>query len=114
LALSSLVGCRQAPEVSVVRVERGEVEETVSGVNSGTVKAEQLAELAFGAVGRVKEVHADLGQRVQAGAVLAEIENGDLNSLLQVAKEELDRALTLEKSRAASRSNVIQAQGNYL
>jgi HlyD family secretion protein len=50
---------------------------------------------------------------VQAGAVLAEIENGDLNSLLQVAKEELDRALTLEKSRAASRSNVIQAQGNY-
>jgi HlyD family secretion protein len=89
------------------------VEETVAGVNSGTVKAEQLAELAFGAVGRVREVNVHIGDRVPKGAVLAQIENGDLLSRLAVAEEELARAKTLQQSQAASRSNVIQAQGNY-
>jgi HlyD family secretion protein len=89
------------------------VEATVTGVNSGTVKAEQIAELAFGAVGRVKLVSASVGDTVGKGAVLAEIENEDLKSRLDVASEELARAKTLEKSKAASRSNVIQAQGEY-
>ena len=111
--LFSTVGCKSSPEVLVVKVERGSVEETVAGVNSGTVKAEQLAELAFGAVGRVKDVSVSLGQSVEKGAILAEIENGDLKSRLDVATEELARAKTLQQSQAASRSNVIQAQGNY-
>ena len=111
--LLSLAGCKEKPEVSVVSVARGSVEETVTGVNSGTVKAEQLAELAFGAVGRVREVNVHLGERVPKGMVLAQIENGDLKSRLEVAQEELARAKTLQQSQAASRSNVIQAQGNY-
>jgi len=85
----------------------------VSGVNSGTVRAEQLAELAFGAVGRVKELRAHLGQQVKVGEILAEIENNDLKSRLDVALEELARAQRLSQSQAASRSNVIQAQGTY-
>jgi HlyD family secretion protein len=44
---------------------------------------------------------------------LAEIENGDLKSRLDVAAEELTRAQRLSESKAASRSNVIQAQGAY-
>jgi HlyD family secretion protein len=111
--LLSLTGCKEKPEVSVVSVAQGSVEETVAGVNSGTVKAEQLAELAFGAVGRVREVNVHLGERVPKGIVLAQIENGDLKSRLEVAQEELARAKTLQQSQAASRSNVIQAQGNY-
>jgi HlyD family secretion protein len=99
--------------VSVVSLNRGTVEETVSGVTSGTVEAEQIAELAFGAVGRVKEVSAAVGDTVRAGAILAQIENEDLKSRLDVAAEELARAKTLQQSQAASRSNVIQAQGNY-
>ncbi len=106
-------GCKEKPEVGVVEVSRGAVEESVSGVNSGTVKAEQLAELAFGAVGRVREVNVHLGDRVLKGMILAQIENGDLKSRLDVAQEELVRAKTLQQSQAASRSNVIQAQGNY-
>lgn len=106
-------GCKAKPEVAVVRASRGSVEATVTGVNSGTVKAEQIAELAFGAVGRVKEVSVHLGQRVKQGDVLAEIENGDLKSRLNVAEEELERAKRLSQSQAASRSNVIQAQGTY-
>lgn len=108
-----VAGCKAKPEVSIVSASRGSVEATVTGVNSGTVKAEQIAELAFGAVGRVKEVSVHLGQRVKQGEVLAEIENGDLKSRLNVAEEELDRAKRLSQSQAASRSNVIQAQGTY-
>lgn len=106
-------GCGKRPEVSVVSLSHGTVEETVSGVTSGTVEAEQIAELAFGAVGRVKEVSAAVGDTVRAGTVLAQIENEDLKSKLDVAAEELTRAKTLQQSQAASRSNVIQAQGNY-
>lgn len=113
LIILACPACAKKTEVEVVKVQRGSVEATVTGVNSGTVRAEQLAELAFGAVGRVKTVNVHLGQRVQQGEVLAEIENGDLKSRLDVAAEELARAQTLSASRAASRSNVIQAQGNY-
>jgi HlyD family secretion protein len=113
VVLLLLLGCGKSPEVSVVSLSRGTVEETVSGVTSGTVEAEQIAELAFGAVGRVKEVSAAVGDAVRAGAILAQIENEDLKSRLDVAAEELARAKTLQQSQAASRSNVIQAQGNY-
>ncbi len=113
LFLLGLSGCGKKPEVSVVSLSRGTVEETVTGVTSGTVEAEQIAELAFGAVGRVKEVTAAVGDTVRAGTILAQIENEDLQSKLDVAAEELARAKTLQQSQAASRSNVIQAQGNY-
>lgn len=106
-------GCRKAPEVQVVRVTKASVEATVTGVSSGTVRAEQLAELAFGAVGRVREVTVHLGDAVRQGQILAQIENGDLKSRLDVAAEELARAQRLSESKAASRSNVIQAQGAY-
>ncbi|MFO0007718.1 MAG: biotin/lipoyl-binding protein, partial [bacterium] len=89
-------GCKPPPEVSVVAVTRASVEETVTGVNSGTVKAEQLAELAFGAVGRVRELNVKLGDRVPQGMILAQIENADLRSRLDVAAEELQRAKTLQ------------------
>jgi HlyD family secretion protein len=111
--LFCLSACGKKPEVSVVSLSRGTVEETVTGVTSGTVEAEQIAELAFGAVGRVKEVSAAVGDSVHAGAILAQIENDDLKSRLDVAAEELGRAKTLQQSQAASRSNVIQAQGNF-
>jgi HlyD family secretion protein len=112
--LINLSSCRRsAIEVQIAAPKRGPIEESVTGVNSGTVEAEHLAELAFGAVGRVKLVKADVGDTVSAGAVLAEIENDDLVSRLDVAREELERAKTLQLSRAASRSNVIQAQANF-
>jgi HlyD family secretion protein len=113
IALLYFTACKAKPEVPVVTVGRGSVEATVTGVNSGTVKAEQIAELAFGAVGRVSEVNVHLGQAVRSGEILAEVENGDLRSRLSVAAEELDRAKRLSQSQAASRSNVIQAQGTY-
>lgn len=107
------LGCGKRPDVSVAIAARGPIEATVSSVNSGTTRAEQIAELAFGSVGRVKEVNCDLGQAVRRGEVLAQVENDDLKSRLDVAAEELERAKRLSQSQAASRSNVAQAQGNY-
>lgn len=111
--LSLVIGCKKVSEVRVASIKLGEVEAVVVGVNSGTVKAEQVAELAFGAVGRVKRVAVSLGSSVNTGDILAEIENDDLHSQLEVAREELARAQRLEKNRAASRSTVIQAQGIF-
>lgn len=113
LCVVPLLACGERAEVSVATVAKGSVEATVSSVNSGTTEAEQIAELAFGSVGRVKEVKCRLGQVVAEGDVLAQVENGDLKSRMDVAAEELERAKRLSQSQAASRSNVIQAQGNY-
>jgi HlyD family secretion protein len=99
----SVTGCSRSPEVTAV----------VSSVTSGTVRAEQVAELAFGTVGRVKELNVKLGDHVQAGAVLAQVENDDLRSRMRVATEELERATTLYRSNALSRSAYIQAGGDF-
>lgn len=111
--VSSVIGCKKRPEVNTAAVTKAKVEETVSSVNSGTTRAEQIAELAFGTVGRVNEVNCELGQVVREGDILAQVENSDLKSRRDVALEELERAKRLSQSQAASRSNVIQAQGNY-
>jgi HlyD family secretion protein len=113
-ALSSVVlGCGKKPSVQVVKATRSPIEASVSGVTSGTVRAEKVAELAFGTVGRVRELNVELGDKVKAGEVLAQVENEDLLSRLHVAKEELERSKRLSRDNAMSRSNLIQAQGTY-
>jgi HlyD family secretion protein len=72
-----------------------------------------VAELAFGSVGRVQQLNVQLGDQVKAGEVLAQVENQDLASRLNVAREELDRSKRLSRDNAMSRSNLIQAQGAY-
>lgn len=107
------LGCKGKPEVRVVPVAKAHVEATVSSVNSGTVRAEHITSLAFGAVGRVKEVNCKLGDTVRKGDVLAQIENDDLRSRLQSALEEYERSQKLSKSDAMSQSGVTQARANY-
>lgn len=108
-----LLGCGKKPSVQVVKATRSPIEASVSGVTSGTVRAEKVAELAFGTVGRVRELNVELGDKVKAGEVLAQVENEDLLSRLEVAKEELERSKRLSRDNAMSRSNLIQAQGTY-
>jgi len=99
--------------VRVAPVTKAHVEATVSSVNSGTVRAEGNTELAFGTVGRVKEVNVKLGDSVRAGQILAQVENDDLTSRLQSALEEYERSQRLSKSDAMSKSGVTQARANY-
>lgn len=85
----------------------------MSSVNSGTVRAEGNTELAFGTVGRVKEVAVKLGDSVREGEILAQVENDDLKSRLQSTLEEYERSLRLSKSDAMSQSGVTQARASY-
>jgi HlyD family secretion protein len=107
------VGCSKPAEVKVAKVSRQRVEATVSGVSSGTVRSEQISELAFGLVGRVKALNVKLGDLVKSGAVLAEIENNDLRSRLDAAREELERRRRLMSDNAMSRSSFIEAQSEF-
>jgi HlyD family secretion protein len=113
VVVSLVSGCKGTPEVRLARVSKASVEATVSSVNSGTVRAEGNTELAFGTVGRVKEVNVKLGDAVKAGQVLAQVENDDLKSRLQSMLEEYERSQRLSKSDAMSQSGVTQARASY-
>ena len=113
MVVSLVSGCKGTPEVRLARVSKASVEATVSSVNSGTVRAEGNTELAFGTVGRVKEVNVKLGDAVKAGQVLAQVENDDLKSRLQSTLEEYERSQRLSKSDAMSQSGVTQARASY-
>ncbi|MEY4669942.1 MAG: hypothetical protein RL518_2641 [Pseudomonadota bacterium] len=106
-------GCKGRPVVRVAHVTKAHVEATVSSVNSGTVRAEGNTELAFGTVGRVKEVSVKLGDTVREGEILAQVENDDLKSRLQSTLEEYERSQRLSKSDAMSQSGVTQARASY-
>ena len=110
LPLLLIVGCAKATPVTVKKAERRATEEIITGVNSGTVLAEQDTELAFGAVGRVATLHVSLGDTVKRGAVLAELENDDLKTTLAVATKEEQRLNSLKDVKAVSSSMIDQAK----
>lgn len=104
-----ITGCKEAPEVLIVPAKRANVESIVSNVNAGTVRAERTAELAFGAVGRVKRLNVDLGDVVKQDQILAEVENADLTNELARAEREYKRRVTLS-SREVSQSELDAAR----
>jgi len=75
--------------VSVVKVERGRVEETVTNSRAGTVKARQRAKLSLEIGGRVVEVLHRKGARVRAGDVLLRLHDDSQQAAVQMAKREL-------------------------
>ncbi|MBN8549788.1 MAG: efflux RND transporter periplasmic adaptor subunit [Deltaproteobacteria bacterium] len=103
-----LAGCAKTPEARTVTASPQTVTSTVSSVNSGTVRAEKVAELAFGAVGRVKVLNVRVGDNVKKGQVLAELENDDLISMLTTAQQELVRRTQLRTSKAVAESELDQ------
>jgi HlyD family secretion protein len=108
-----VIGCGKTPEVKVAAVSKQRLEATVTGVSSGMVRSEQIAELAFGTVGRVKALNVKLGDAVKEGEILAEVENDDLRSRLIVAREELSRRKELTSNHAMSKSSLNQAQSEF-
>lgn len=81
---------RSADLGATLAVARGDFSEQVDV--SGSVVAARDADLGFAANGRVSGVYAAVGDRVEAGAVLAEIENGDLAASLDQKRSALARA----------------------
>jgi HlyD family secretion protein len=103
LALAVLAGAvglgwlatRPAPlKVVVTTVERGAVEATVSNTRAGTVKACRRAKLAPPAGGQIAAMKVKKGQRVQAGEVLLELWNSDLQAQRGLAAQQLLAAQT--------------------
>src|SRR3989344_9021992 len=97
-----LFGGKKAEE-QVITVEKGSFVQEVSV--SGKVVAAQDVDLGFSQGGRVSGVYAKVGDFVQAGAALAEIENGELRaSVLQkqaaLEREQASLALLKEGTRS--------------
>jgi HlyD family secretion protein len=75
--------------VSVIKVERGRVEETVTNSRAGTVKARQRAKLSPETGGRVAEIPHRKGAHVQVGDVLLRLHDDTQQAAVQKAKREL-------------------------
>jgi HlyD family secretion protein len=106
----AVTGCTKSAPVLTKKAERKSIEEVITGVNSGTVLAEQDTELAFGSVGRVSALHISLGDTVKKGDVLAELENDDLKTTLSVALKEESRQNSLKDIKAVSSSEIDKAR----
>lgn len=91
----ALLSCSKPLPVVTARVTKAPVESTISAVNAGTVTAERAAELSFGMVGIVANVHVEVGDQVEEGQILAELENSELHTALTNALRDAERARNL-------------------
>jgi HlyD family secretion protein len=121
VALLALVRVVQGPDVAYVTttVERGDVREVVS--ISGTIEADNTAELSFPVSGTVAEVRVTAGDVVAAGDILVTLERSDLlaerrdaEAALQIARA--DRAELIagptSEARDVTRTAVETAEQN--
>ncbi|MBI5405522.1 hypothetical protein HY972_00580 [Candidatus Kaiserbacteria bacterium] len=95
-------------------VSPGDFKEQVSV--SGTVTASKDVDLGFAANGRIAGTYARVGQRVEAGTILAEIENGDLVAAFSQKKAVLAslQAGTRPEQIAIALAAVTSAQAKLL
>lgn len=110
----------QAPQVPLLKVERGLVEATVSNTRAGSVKACRRAKLAPPAGGQIAKMLVKKGQRVKAGQVLLALWSDDLQAQSQLAHAQLSTAKVQAKQacvqaeladQEAARSRKLQASG---
>jgi HlyD family secretion protein len=98
-------------------VERGTIRVTIDG--SGSLAPNDEVALAFSAGGDVAEVLVDVGDVVQAGDVLARLDDADAREAvadaeLQVAQAEINLALTrAEAELGLAQANLDAAQASY-
>lgn len=98
LALAAWYFTRPKPLlVTLLKVERGMVEATVSNTRAGTIKACRRAKLAPPAGGQISQLRVQKGQRVVAGQVLLELWNNDLVAQERLAQEQLKTSTTRER-----------------
>ena len=97
LAVAAWYFTRPAPpRVTLVKVERGLVEATVSNTRAGTVKPCRRAKLAASSGGQIEHLLVKKGQRVKEGQVLLELWDKDLLAQERLAQEQLASAQTQE------------------
>ncbi len=110
-----------AIEVTTVAVERGRVEQTITAIASGTVKATAASLVAAGSMGTVVNIPRDEGDRVAKGELLVEMRHTELDAQVRLAEANLEVAESRLKqaemgttiNSKVSSTRVAQAQAQY-
>ena len=110
----SQVPRRRLPTVTVVAVERSPANSTL--VLPGNIQAVTEAPVLARASGYIKRRYVDIGDRVKAGQLLAEIEAPELDQQVHQAQAALEqarrRARTGQRQSAAGQSQRATGQGD--
>lgn len=88
----------------VFTASRGSITETVRGL--GRVAATDEATLYFKQSGRMKRLHVEIGQKITAGALLAELETGTLGTQIAQGRINLEVA-QIGLQRATEKANTV-------
>jgi HlyD family secretion protein len=89
-------------EVSVYRVERGKVEQTVTNSKAGTVKVRKRANLSPEIGGRVVYLNAEEGQRVRKDQLVIRLDDTEYKASLVLAEKAADSAAATMKEACVS------------
>ena len=105
----SMVVARSGPlspiQVTTLRVEAGSLSPAIFGI--GTVEARRSYLIGPTAAGRVEAVHADVGETVKAGQLLAEIDPVDLDERLRSTEAAYARAASAVTAAEAQRKDAL-------
>lgn len=102
---------RHAPTYQFVTVERGSIVETVS-VTGNTTPVRSVS-LGFQNSGTIAQVYRELGDRVGAGEVIAELSTANLSAALQQAQAAYNSAVASRSSTSLAETET-QARNAYL
>ncbi|HOW66570.1 MAG TPA: efflux RND transporter periplasmic adaptor subunit [Candidatus Paceibacterota bacterium] len=103
LALRLTVFRPKPVPVTVCRVEKGRVEDTVVNSRAGTVQSRRRAEMSPGIPGLVTEISVQKGNRVKKGDVLLRLDDSEHQAQVQLAERALEAAKALaEQARLES------------
>jgi HlyD family secretion protein len=94
--------------VTVVAVERGAVEETVTGSRAGTVRSRRRATLSPEVGGRVERLFVRKGDRVKKGDPLVRIAADDVRAQLTLAEKSLVVAEAAEREACRAAEQAVR------
>jgi HlyD family secretion protein len=97
LALERWVFRADPVPVTVFRVARGRVEETVTNSKAGTIRTRRRATLSTEVGGRVAELSARKGDRVKQGQLLLRIADDDYRAQVALRERALDAARAVHR-----------------
>lgn len=98
----------EGPAVVTAEVTRGSLEKTV--VATGKLEPEEMVSVGAQASGRVQKLHVELGDRVEAGQLIAEIDSQPQANQLQIARAELASA---EAQRAVRMAALARVEASF-
>jgi len=102
------------PRVKVVKVERRDLQAQVYG--NGTVEAKVVVGVSSKITGKIVELHADQGDRVKRGQLLAKLENDDFIQQRRQAEAGVNKAAASSNVEQANlqkaRANLVLAEKN--